>query len=157
MNIPFHLLTAQSSGISPEPGSVPKRKRPRHHWTALLSLPFILIAAFISYEVFGMCANHISTSKQTRSLQMDLQKEIPDIKIISVYSETGNTSGTGNHVDRLSSIIFSSEMPETEIEDRMSKYYALDGWSCYLRRTDDGHHMIYLNTPAPFPDNIEGH
>ena len=76
----------------------------------LLSLPIILIVIFVLYEIFGMCVNHMTTKKQTTTLQMHLESEIPDIKIISVYSETGNTSGTGNHVDCLSSIIFSTKM-----------------------------------------------
>ena len=95
--------------------------------------------------------------EQTNALQMNLESEISDIEIISVYSETGNTSGTGNHVDYLSSIIFSTEMQETEIEDRMSKYYMFDDGSCYVNKTDDGYYTIYINTPAPFADNIEGH
>ncbi len=64
---------------------------------ALLLLPVIIIAVFILYEIFGMCVNHIATGRQTNKLQVNLEKEIPDIEIISVYSETGNTSGTGNH------------------------------------------------------------
>ena len=69
----------------------------------------------------------------------------------------GNTSGTGNHVDCLSSIIFSTEMQEAEIEDCLSHYYAFDGWSRYVSKTDDGNYIIYINTLAPFADNIEGH
>ena len=74
---------------------------------ALLVLPIILIIIFILYEIFGMCINRIATREQTNTLQMNLENEISDIEIISVYSETGNTSGTGNHVDCLSVIIFS--------------------------------------------------
>lgn len=123
----------------------------------LLSLPIILIAIFVLYEIFGMCVNHIATEEQTNTLQMHLESEIPDIEIISVYSETGNTSGTGNHVDCLSSITFLTEMQETEIEDCMSKYYVFDEWSCYVNKTDNGYYTIYINTSAPFVDNIEGH
>lgn len=104
-----------------------------------------------------MCINHIATEKQTKTLQMNLENEISDVEIVSIYSETGNTSGTGNHVDCLSSIIFSTEMQKTEIEDRMAKYYVFDEWSCYINKTDDGNYMVYLNTSAPFADNIEGH
>lgn len=124
---------------------------------AFLSLPMILLVIFVLYEALGMCVNHIATQKQTNAMQMHLEREIPDIEIISVYSETGNTSGTGNHVDCLSSIIFSTEMQVTEIEDCMSKYYAFDEWSCYVNKTEDGYYKIYINTSAPFADNIEGH
>ena len=123
----------------------------------LLSLPIILIVIFVLYEIFGMCVNHMTTKKQTTTLQMHLESEIPDIKIISVYSETGNTSGTGNHVDCLSSIIFSTEMRDREIEDSLSKYYVFDEWNCYVNKTDDGYYTMYVNTSAPFADNIEGH
>ena len=123
----------------------------------ILSLPIALIAVWVLYEIFGMCINHIATKNQTNTLRTNLESEISDIEIISVYSETGNTSGTGNHVDCLSSIIFSTEIQETEIKDCMSKYYVFDEWSCYVNKTDDGYYKIYINTSAPFADNIEGH
>ena len=123
----------------------------------MLSLPIVLAIVYVLYEIFGMYINHITTKEQTNTLRTNLESEISDIEIISVYSETGNTSGTGNHVDCLSSIIFSTEMRETEIEDCMSKYYVFDEWSCYVNKTDDGYYIIYINTSAPFADNIEGH
>ena len=121
------------------------------------SLPIVLVVVWVLYEIFGMCINHIATKEQTNTLRSNLEREISDIDIISVYSETGNTSGTGNHVDCLSFIIFSTQMQETEIEDCMSKYYVFDEWSCYVNKTNDGYYKIYINTSAPFADNIEGH
>lgn len=123
----------------------------------ILSLPIIVIAICFLYEILGMCMNHIATKRQTDELRISLENEIPDIQIVSVYSETGNTSGTGNHVDCLSSIIFSTEMQEYEIKDSMAEYYEFDDWSCYIAETEDGHYLFYLNTSAPFADNIEGH
>lgn len=104
-----------------------------------------------------MGVNHLATQKQTNTLQRNLENEIPDLEIVSVYSETGNTSGTSNHVDCLSSIIFSTQMQETEIEACMSKYYIFDDFDCYVNQTDDGNYIFYINTSAPFRDNIEGH
>lgn len=124
---------------------------------AVLSLPLICIISFILYEVFGMCINHIATERQTAELQNNLESVICDIQIISVSSETGNTSGTGNHVDCLSSITFSTQMQESEIKDSMAEYYELNEWSCYITKTEDGLYLFYLNTSAPFADNIEGH
>ncbi len=124
---------------------------------AILALPIILLIIWGLYEVFGMCANHRATEKQTGTLQTNLENEIPDIEIINVYSETGNTSGTGNHVDCLSSVTFSTKMQRSEIEDRLSEYYVFDNWGCSLDKTDDGYYVIELNTSAPFSDNIEGH
>ncbi len=123
----------------------------------MLSLPIALVVVWVLYEILGMSINHIAAKEQTNTLRTNLESEFSDIEIISVYSETGNTSGTGNHVDCLSSIIFSTEMQETEIEDCMSKYYVFDEWGCYVDKTDDGYYKIYINTPAPFADNIEGH
>ncbi len=124
---------------------------------AVLLLPFICIISFILYEVFGMCINHIATELQTAELRSNLESVICDIQIISVSSETGNTSGTGNHVDCLSSITFSTQMQESEIKDSMAEYYELNEWSCYITKTEDGLYLFYLNTSAPFADNIEGH
>jgi len=123
----------------------------------LLSLPILLIVLFVLYEVFGMCVNHMTTEQQTDRLQKNLQNEISDIKIVKIYSETGNTSGTGNHVDCLSSIIFSTKMQEAKIKNNMSKYYCFDEWSCYVKKIDDENYLFYLNTSAPFENNIEGH
>ncbi len=123
----------------------------------ILSLPAVLAISWGIYEIFGFCINHIASKEQTSILQMNLEREISDIEIITVDSETGNTSGTGNHVDCMSSIIFSTEMQEPEIKNRMAKYYVFDEWNCYVAKTDDGHYEIYINTPAPFADNKEGH
>ena len=123
----------------------------------LLFSPVMLIVIFVLYEVFGMCANNISTNRQTKQLQAHLESEISDLQIINIYSKTGNTAGTGNHVDCLSSVTFSTQMPVSEIKDKMSKYYTFDEWSCYVSQTENGTYLFYLNTSAPFPNNIEGH
>ena len=123
----------------------------------IICLPFLLIIIFILYEIFGMCINHLATKRQTEQLQTNLENEISDIEIKDIYSETGNTSGTGNHVDCLSSITFSTQMQEAEIKNSMSKHYMFDEWSCFVTKTDDGDYLFYLNTSAPFADNIEGH
>ena len=122
-----------------------------------LFLPVLLAVIWVLYQIFGMGVNYMATREQTNTLRTNLESEISDIELIDVYSETGNTSGTGNHVDCLSSIIFFTEMEEAEIEDCMSKYYDFDDWSCYVDKTDDGYYKIYINTTAPFADNIAGH
>ena len=124
---------------------------------ALFFLPVLLIGTFILYEIFGMGVNHFATWRQTERLRADLEEKIPGVEIVSVYSETGNTSGTGNHVDCLSVITFSAEMEEEEIENRLSSDYGFDEWACFVERTEEGNYLIYLNTRAPFEDNIEGH
>ncbi len=123
----------------------------------LIVLPVALMIFLIAFEVFGMCMNHAATSRQTEKLQDNLVREIPDIEIVSVYSETGNLSGTGNHVDCLSVIQFSTDMEEREIERAMSDYYSFDPAGCYVKEIEDGYYSFYLESSAPFPDNIEGH
>lgn len=122
----------------------------------VLFLPFILIAAFIVFEMFGMCVNHAATDRQTEKLQADLAENISDIEIISVHSETGNT-GNGNHVDCVSEITFSTAMTESEIIGAMSESYDFDKAGCSVNKMDDGSYTFYRVTSAPFPDNIEGH
>ena len=115
-----------------------------------------LVVAYIAFEIFGMCVNHISTGMQTRKLEQNLTDAISDIKILDSYSETGNTSGTGNHVDSLSVVTFSSGKSLEEIHSSMAEYYEFSDWYCHIRETDAGFEF-YLCTSAPFRDNIEGH
>lgn len=109
------------------------------------------------FQIFGMCVNHAATDRQTKELTNHLTQAITDVEIMDVYSETGNTSGTGNHVDCLSVITFSSGQSLAEIKDCMSEYYKWDDGSCFVEEKDDGNYRFYFNTSAPFPDNIEGH
>ncbi|MDE7232706.1 MAG: hypothetical protein K2N37_06510 [Lachnospiraceae bacterium] len=122
----------------------------------VLFLPFILIAAFIVFEMFGICVNHAATDRQTEKLQADLAEKISDVEFISVHSETGNT-GNGNHVDCVSEISFSTAMTESEIIGAMSESYDFDKDGCSVNKTDDGSYTFYQVTSAPFPDNIGGH
>ena len=121
----------------------------------ILLLPLILIFAYIIFEIFGMCVNHIAAARQTDKLQNILENKIDDINFIDVYSETGNTSGTGNHVDCLSKITFSSEMQIGEINNILSEIYDNDDF--ILNNDDSGNYKLKLRTSAPFDDNIEGH
>jgi hypothetical protein len=73
-----------------------------------VAIPILLIAFWIVIEIVGVFANHAATDKQTRNLRNVIIHEIDDAQIIDEYSETGNTSGTGNHVDCLSRITFKS-------------------------------------------------
>ena len=123
----------------------------------LVWAPLLLIGALILYEAVGMGVNHLATEKQTKQLIADLKTEVPDIELIDVHSETGNTSGTGNHVDCLSSVTFSTKMQRSDLEAKLYRRYPYDAWACYLSQTEDGYYLFYLNTSAPFADNIEGH
>ena len=149
----------------------------------VLCLPFILIGAFILFEIFGFAVNHVSTDIQTVRLKKSLLNELSEVKIVDIYSETGNTGPTGNHVDMLSVVIFKTDDTKADIENKLKDVYNLDDeWSCWIEdmATIKKHHdenkyifsfcdkmqipddtencyMIYLNNSAPFVDNIEGH
>ncbi len=123
----------------------------------ILSVPLILIGVLILYELFGMCVNHLATARQTKQLVAVLKEEVPDIELIDVYSETGNMSGTGNHVDCLSLITFSTEMQQSDLEEKLYQHYEYDEWMCFLSQSEDGNYVFRLNTSAPFVGNIEGH
>ncbi len=123
----------------------------------ILFLPFILMAGIIMFEIVGMCVNHAVTDRQTKKLQADLTERISDIEIINVDSETGNASGTGNHVECMSIITFSTGMAESEIKTAMPESYDFDNECCVIEEEEDGFYSIYLESVAPFPDNIEGH
>lgn len=118
----------------------------------VVGLPVLLIGFIIFVEGFGFFANHAATDRQTRELKSYIMQEVDDAQITDEYSETGNTSGTGNHVDCLSRISFSSgESPET-ISGIFEKNY--EYWDL---TNEDGVYTVTLNTSAPFPDNFEGH
>lgn len=123
----------------------------------IMFLPFILIAGIIIFEIVGMCVNHAATDRQTDKLKADLTEKISDIEIININSETRNASGTGNHVECMSMITFATEMPESEVKEIISEKYNLDNECCTIRKEEDDSYLIYLETSAPFPDNIEGH
>lgn len=125
-------------------------------FTIMISFPFVLLGLFILYSLLGMGVNHISTYRQTKVLKANLEKTIEHIQITDVYSETGNTSGTGNHVDCLTRILFSTDSSLEEIKEGMSRYYEFSEWGCFVEETEEGY-LFYLNTSAPFADNIEGH
>ena len=122
----------------------------------ILTLPIIILAIWGAYEILGMCVNRNAAKKQTETLQTHLQNEISDVEIMSLFYTANNTSGTGNHVECLSSVEFSTKMQETEIKNRLSKYYVFDGQNARIQLSNDNY-TIYVITSAPFADNIMGH
>lgn len=124
---------------------------------AILFLPFILILGFIAFEILGMCVNHAAADRQTKKLRTDLERGIPDLEILNIHTETGNLSGTGNHVECLSVIDFTTKMAEAEVMSELSDNYDLEREGFFIEQKEDGSYEVYLETSAPFPDNIEGH
>ncbi len=124
----------------------------------VLSAPFVLVLLFVLFEIFGMIVNHTATGIQTNTLHRDIRNAFPKTEIISVESQTGNTSGTGNHVDCLTRITFTSNLPLSDVQSKLSDRYEWNEWHCYVETTETvGEYRFYLCTSAPFPDNIEGH
>ena len=120
----------------------------------IFAIPLLLIA----FEIFGMIVNHASTGIQTTRLRHSITDTIPDTEIISVDSQTGNTSGTGNHVDCLTRITFSSDLSLSEVQNKLSSTYEWNDLNCYVEETANrGEYLFFLRKRAPFVDNIEGH
>ena len=118
----------------------------------IVSIPVLLLALFVVIEVVGSIANHAATNKQTNELTAYIEKSIEDASIIDTYSFSGNTSGTGNHVECESMITFNSDMSEDDVNHIFEvryKYRELE--------KKDGSYVITVYGDAPFPDNIEGH
>ena len=118
----------------------------------IVSIPVLLLVLFVVIEVVGSIANHAATNKQTNELTAYIEKSIEDASIIDTYSFTGNTSGTGNHVECESMITFNSDMSEDDVNHIFEvryKYRELE--------KKDGSYVITVYGDAPFPDNIEGH
>lgn len=118
----------------------------------IVSIPIILIALFIVIEIVGCIANHATTDKQTKELTAYIEKSIEDASIIDTYSFTGNTTGTGNHVECESKITFNSDMSEDDVDRIFAaqyKYRELE--------KKDGSYIITVYGDVPFPDNMEGH
>lgn len=134
-------------------------KRLKRVVVILVCSPFVLITFVFLYEIYGIYANQAATDRQTMDLQVNLKQEISDIEIKDVYSETGNTSGTGNHVDCLTVITFFTEIEENEIKDKMSWRYDFDELygDCYIEQVENCTYKFVLRETAPFADNIVGH
>ena len=120
----------------------------------ILAVPLFLIL----FEIFGMIINHASTGIQTNRLRHDIVDAIPNTEIISVESQTGNTTGTGNHVHCLTQITFTSNLSLSDVRDKLDDTYEWNDLSCYVEETNKaGEYLFYLRKRAPFADNIEGH
>lgn len=89
----------------------------------IAALPFLAIILWIGFELVGMMVNSLAASKQTRQIQRNLQDAWQNVTIIDTYSETGNTSGTGNHVDMSSVVAFKVDKDLDEIIEKMSGGY----------------------------------
>ncbi|WP_028517089.1 hypothetical protein [Ruminococcus flavefaciens] len=120
----------------------------------IVAIPLFLII----FEIFGMIVNHASTSIQTNCLRRDIVDAIPNTEIISAESQTGNTTGTGNHVDCLTQITFTSELSLSDVRDKLDDTYEWNDLSCYVEETEKaGEYLFFLCKRAPFANNIEGH
>lgn len=134
-----------------------------------------LIALLIAFEIFGAIANSAATSKQTSQAIHDIENLLCNPVVSDVYSETGNTSGTGNHVDMLSIIVFQTDDSIEEIIEKLQDKYDFNEWYCRIEAPGDiqekpdvyknltlpdktdNCYIFYLNRSAPFRGNIAGH
>lgn len=150
-------------------------------FAAIFCIPAFIVVSFIIFEIFGMIVNHAATGMQTRRL-INTVKEMDGLEIIDTYSETGNTSGTGNHVDMLTILIVRTGEGVLALQECLRDYADMDEWSFYIEEMadvkkaheeyrylsrvydilkipdeDEECFLIYYVDSAPFADNIEGH
>jgi len=148
----------------------------------IVRLPVLLMALVVLYEVVGLAVNHAASAQQTRDIVRTLRAGLSQVEIVDRYTETGNTAGTGNHVDMLSAVILRTESGWEEIIKVCQKYDGLDEWSFWVKpmaqvsaareehpylypflervavpEDFEDTWLLYMNTDAPFPNNIEGH
>ena len=122
-------------------------------------IPSLMITLGIGYEIYGYLANHAATDKQTKALEKVIVTEIDGVQIKDVYSETGNTTGTSNHVDCLSRITFSSDKDQDQVSEILKKHYDCndeDYFTVTIKR-ENGIYIVTQISQAPYPYNIEGH
>lgn len=147
----------------------------------IMSIPVLIVVLFIVFEIFGMIVNHASTGIQTAKLEKAV-KEIDDLEVIDTYSKTGNTSGTGNHVDMMTILIVQTDAGISSLKEALEDYADIDEYgfrieslsdvikaheehdylySIYdnlkIPEQDDGCYLIFCVNSAPFADNIQGH
>ena len=149
----------------------------------IILFPFVLIAGFVLFEIVGMAVNHYATGRQTKHIINVVRDAVADADVKDSYSETGNTSGTGNHVDMLSVVIFQTKESREETEKNIrTAYPEADEWGFYVESIEaieknknedewvpgyydslslpedkNDCYLVYLCKSAPFEDNIEGH
>ena len=154
----------------------------RRIWKGILALPLVLLALLVLYEAAGMAVNHWAGGRQTREMVRHLEKTLPQTEILDRYTEVGNTSGTGNHVDLLSAVLFRTAADPETVQQVCRADGDLDEWSLWaapleelaarreehpeqfpfleelaVPRDTEGCWLLYKNTGAPFPNHIEGH
>lgn len=150
-------------------------------------IPIIIIIGFVFFQIVGMAVNHYATDRQTEELISVVKETVADVDVWDSYSETGNTSGTGNHVDMLSVVVFQTKESEEEFKKNIEKNVEntiskVDEWGFYVESIEaiekgkgengwvpmyydklslpedkSGCYLVYLCNAAPFEDNIEGH
>ena len=148
----------------------------------IIALPLVAIIFFIGFELVGAMVNSVATSKQTGQIQRNLQDTWQNVTILDTYSGTGNTSGTGNHVDMFSVVAFKVDEDLDEVIGKMSGGYEFNATDCWIEELDvviayhesDSAYYRFLddmelpedtercfifvrNQAAPFADNIAGH
>lgn len=149
---------------------------------AVVLIPFVLIILFVAFEIMGAIVNSATTAKQTKQLKSNIEDMLQNSVVLDTYSETGNTSGTGNHVDMLSVVVFQTDDNIEQILEKMQSTYEFDEWCCWVEELNvivtayqehdyyyffcenmelpentDNCYVFYLNRSAPFVDNIVGH
>lgn len=147
----------------------------------LICIPLFTVFALVAFEIFGLSVNRYATNRQTNTLKETVLSVAPDAEILDAYAKTGNTSGTGNHVDMLSVLLIKTSMDFSKLKGDLNEHYKLDGRSFWIEETGSykrwhdetgfsnfldnlavpkqmhNTYIVYLCRSAPFVHNIQGH
>ncbi len=118
----------------------------------IISIPILLIVGIFLFEIVGMIVNHAVADKHVKNLKTYIESSIDDVTISDVYSFTGNTTGTGNHVECESKVTFETALTKEEVESVISEKYEY-----HELEIEDGSYVVTVYGDVPFRDNIEGH
>ena len=121
--------------------------------SVVVGLPVLLIVLFLLNELAGSVVNHVTTYKQTKELTAYIEENIENARIVDVYSETGNTGGTGNYEDCLSKVTFTASMTQHDVVLILSQKY---DYNYDVEYTSKGY-VVTLRTTAPFFGKIVGY
>lgn len=123
----------------------------------ILLAPIVLAGLIVLWQLLGMAVNRAATAIRTDRFAASLVECVADIEILSRESITGNTGGTGNHVDCLSRVTFSTALDAQALKNALAARYDFDGFGFRLHDHGDGTFTAEYITRAPFADNIAGH
>lgn len=143
----------------------------------IISLPAVLIALWILWEIFCAAVNSINGQWQTDSVLNGYSND-SDIEVLDSATFVGNTSGTGNHTEvRTTVLVRANDIMTVEYWTNGDYYHItplseeisvnngsmrgrnVSDWERELKIPDDitDCYVVEVYGSVPFPDSIMGH